>query len=58
MSHCYGYDSMSDLWEAGRKEREKKAEQREIDTLKARIRELEAENAELRNKLKAAKDSV
>lgn len=61
MSHCYGYDSYSDLLEAGRKRREEEAEQREIDTLKDRIRKLEArivaleaENSDLKNQLKAA----
>lgn len=48
MSHCYGYNSYSELLDAARKEREEKARQLEMADLKYRIRERENECFELR----------
>lgn len=43
MSHCYGYNSYSELLDAARKEREEKARQLEMAELKYRICEREDE---------------
>lgn len=43
MSHCYGYNSYSELLDAARKEREEKAIQLEMANLKYRIHKREDE---------------
>lgn len=51
MSHCYGYNSYSELLDAARKEREEKARQLEMANLKYRIRERENECFKLQKRV-------
>lgn len=55
MSHCYGYNSYSELLDAARKEREEKARQLEIADLKYRIREREDECFKLKEHVQELK---
>lgn len=52
MSHCYGYNSYSELLDAAMKEREEKARQLEMAELKYRIRERENECFKLQERVR------
>ena len=51
MSHCYGYDNMSELLNAARKEREEKAKQLKIAELEYCIRKREDECFKLQKRI-------
>lgn len=47
-NHCYGYGSMSEMWDAVQKEREEKRYNQEMDNLRSKVQKLEEENVTLR----------
>lgn len=58
MSHCYGYNSMSEMLEAERRKHEDDVIHQEMKRLKERIVELEAQKADLKKRLDATYLSV